>query len=169
MFIGHSVQDTDIRAVLEELSELNAFRPRYYIVAPDVDEVKMRFWESKKITLIKGTFEEFLQALDSQIPVPSRSLAVVAVPPSSHPIQKYFRTNDPLSSATLESLGKDVVYVNGIAATTQVNPREFYKGLQAGSDRLNKNSMYTGEFQTKSRKTTSSEIRARKQREQKLY
>ena len=132
VFIGHSVQDTDIRAVLEELSELNAFRPRYYIVAPDVDEVKMRFWESKKITLIKGTFEEFLQALDSQIPVPSRSLAVVAVPPSSHPIQKYFRTNDPLSSATLESLGNDVVYVNGIAATTQVNPREFYKGLTSG-------------------------------------
>ena len=132
VFVGHSVQDVDIRAVLDELNELHAFRPRYYIVAPDVDEVKVRFWESKRITLIKGTFDEFLQALDGQIPGPSRSLASVRLPPSSHPIHKYFRSNNPLTSSTFESLNSDVVYVNGITATAHVNPKEFYRGFTSG-------------------------------------
>ena len=132
VFIGHSVQDLDIRAVLDELRELGANRPRYYIVAPDVDDVKTRFWETKKITLLKGTFNDFLEAVGAKIPVASRSLAKIALPPTSHPIQKYFRTNDSLSSSTRESLGADVIYVNGIAATTQVNPKQFYKGFSSG-------------------------------------
>lgn len=132
VFIGHSVQDTDIRAVLEELGELSAFRPRYFIVAPDVDAVKSRFWETKRITLIKGTFEEFLQVLDVNIPSAARSMAGVVLPPSSHPIQKYFRTNDRISSSTLESLNTDVIYVNGISATTYIDPKEFYKGYTSG-------------------------------------
>lgn len=132
VFIGHSVQDVDIRAVLEELDELSAFRPRYYIVAPDVDDVKSRFWGTKKIALVNGTFEEFLQTLDAQIPGPSRSLARIGLPPSSHPIQKHFRTNEPISSSTLESLQNDVVYVNGISATVHIEPKEFYKGYTSG-------------------------------------
>jgi len=132
VFVGHSVQDVDIRAVLEELDELSAFRPRYFIVAPDVDEVKVRFWGTKKIALIKGTFEEFLQTLDSTIPGPTRSLSRIGPPASSHPIQKYFRTHEPISSSTLESLENDVVYVNGISATVHIEPKEFYKGYTSG-------------------------------------
>ncbi len=132
VFVGHSVQDADIRAVLEELSELSAFRPRYFIVAPDVDGVKERFWDSKRITLIKGTFEEFLQTLGTKIPGPSRPLAGIGLPASSHPIQKYFRTNNSISSSTLESLNADVVYVNGISATEHIDPKEFYKGYTSG-------------------------------------
>lgn len=141
VFIGHSVQDSDIRAVIEELGELRAFRPRYYIVAPDADEIKARFWETKKITLIKGTFEEFLRTLDGQILPAARSLAGFGLPPTSHPIQKFFRTNDALSNATFESLNSDIVYVNGISALAQVDPREFYKDLRAALDQLSRSWM----------------------------
>jgi cold shock CspA family protein len=132
VFVGHSVQDIDLRAVLDELGELNDFRPRYFIVAPDVDAVKERFWESKKITLIKGTFEDFLKTLDDAIPSPGRSLAIGAFPITSHSIQKYFRTHDSITSSTLESLNNDVVYVNGISALTTVDAKDFYKGYTSG-------------------------------------
>lgn len=132
VFLGHSVQDSDIRAVLQELNELGGFRPRYFIVAPDVDEVKVRFWETKRITLLRGTFEEFLRTLDVSIAIPARSLAGAGPPAGRHPIEQYSRTNAPLSSSTMEFLSIDVEYVNGISATENVDPKDFYKGYTGG-------------------------------------
>lgn len=132
VFIGHSIQDPDIREVLLELKDLAGFRPRYFIVGPDTDDVKARFWETKKITLLKGTFEEFLRTLDASIPPTGRPLAIIRGAADTHPIQQHFRTNSSLSSATMEFLKVDVEYVNGISSTEQVNPKEFYKGLTAG-------------------------------------
>ncbi|MFZ0882324.1 MAG: SIR2 family protein, partial [Candidatus Acidiferrales bacterium] len=130
VFVGHSVQDSDIRAVLLELKELGGYRPRYFIVAPDVDELKSRFWETKKITLLRGNFEEFLSTLNGQIPRAFRSLTVAS--PAANPIERYFRTNAPLSSSTLQFLNIDVECVNGISATEHVDPKEFYKGYMGG-------------------------------------
>ncbi len=132
VFIGHSVQDSDIRAVLLELKELGGFRPRYFVVAPDADDIKTRFWETKKITLLKGTFEEFLRTLDAEIPISFRSLASIGGTAGRHPIEQYSRTYDRLSNSTLQSVSVDVEYVNGISITTHVDPKDFYKGYTAG-------------------------------------
>ncbi|MGO9273647.1 MAG: SIR2 family NAD-dependent protein deacylase [Terriglobia bacterium] len=48
VFIGHSLQDADIRAVLLELANVE-LRPRHFIVAPDSDEIKGRYWDLKKV------------------------------------------------------------------------------------------------------------------------
>ena len=45
---------------------------------------------------------------------------------------RYFRTNAPLSSSTLQFLNIDVECVNGISATEHVDPKEFYKGYMGG-------------------------------------
>lgn len=132
VFVGHSVQDPDIRSVLTELSELGGYRPRYFIVAPDADDIKARFWGTKKISLLKGSFEEFLRTLDAQIPVSFRSLASVAPLAGRHPIEQYARTNTPLSRSTVQFLNIDVDYVNGISATEHIEPKEFYKGYTGG-------------------------------------
>jgi cold shock CspA family protein/Flp pilus assembly protein TadD len=132
IFLGHSVQDPDIRAVLLELSELGEYRPRYFIVAPDVDSVAVRFWESKKITVLGGTFEEFFRTLDAGIPATFRSLASIGPPAGRHPIERYSRTKTPLTSSTTQFLAIDVEYVNGISATAHVDPRDFYKGYTGG-------------------------------------
>ena len=77
VFIGHSLQDTDMRAVLLELTQLGDTRPRYFFVGPDVDEIQTRFWESRyKVTPIKATFAEFAQVLDERLPGTFRGLAV---------------------------------------------------------------------------------------------
>lgn len=128
VFVGHSVQDPDIRSFILGLEDLGSFRPRFFIVAPDVDPIKSRFWETKKITLLRGSFDEFLRAANSEIPAPFRSLAKPRPTADAHPILKYFRTADPLSNASLEFLSVDVEYVNGIQATEHVDPKEFYKG-----------------------------------------
>jgi tetratricopeptide (TPR) repeat protein len=117
---------------LLELKELGGFRPRYFIVAPDADDVKARFWETKKITLLKGTFEEFLMTLDTQIAASFRSLASTGLSVGRHAIERYSRTHAPLSSSTMQFLDIDIEYVNGISATGPINPKEFYKGYTGG-------------------------------------
>jgi tetratricopeptide (TPR) repeat protein/cold shock CspA family protein len=131
IFIGHSVQDADIRSVLRELQDLGDFRPRYFIVAPGADEIKARFWGTKKITLLGGTFEEFLTTLDGKISPAFRALAI-SKPTVRHAIEQHSQTNAPLSESTVQFLNVDVQYVNGISATPSIDPEDFYKGHSGG-------------------------------------
>src|SRR5262249_13981531 len=131
VFIGHSLQDPDIRAVLLELTSIGDFRPRYYVIAPDVDEIKRRYWESKKITALEGSFDTFMTTLSARWSF-VRELAAVASRPQHHPIESKFRSHSTLSQSTLDFLGSDVAYVNSIVATEEVNAVDFYKGFSQG-------------------------------------
>jgi hypothetical protein len=124
IFIGHSVQDADIRSVLRELQDLGDFRPRYFIVAPGADEIKARFWGTKKITLLGGTFEEFLTTLDGKISPAFRALAI-SKPTVRHAIEQHSQTNAPLSESTVQFLNVDVQYVKGNFGNTQHRSRGF--------------------------------------------
>ena len=42
-------------------------RPRFYLVIPGPTEIQRRFWESKKITRLTGTFDEFVATIDRKI------------------------------------------------------------------------------------------------------
>ncbi len=44
VFVGHSLQDPDLRAILLEMATLGEKRPRYYAVVPEVDDIQRRFW-----------------------------------------------------------------------------------------------------------------------------
>jgi SIR2-like domain len=57
VFVGHSLHDPDIRAILAELDELHESKPRYYIVAPYKDEIEKRFLETRRISPINATFK----------------------------------------------------------------------------------------------------------------
>ena len=64
IFVGQSLQDPDLRSIIGEMTrEIGEIRPRYYLVAPDSDEMLNRFWETKKVTILKGTFETFMTFL----------------------------------------------------------------------------------------------------------
>lgn len=133
IFVGQSLQDSDLRAVIKQLTqEVGDNRPRYYLVAPDADEVLSRFWESKKITLIKGSFDEFMTALDAAIPSSFRHLALHAQSEREHEIERKFRVKTRLSRSALQFLDDDVEYVNAITATEQLNPSDFYRGYSSG-------------------------------------
>ena len=63
LFIGHSLEDSDIRQILQEVNSITTSRPRYYALILDYSEMLGRLWEGKKVSLMKGTFKEFLDSL----------------------------------------------------------------------------------------------------------
>jgi hypothetical protein len=127
VFVGYGIQDSDMRAILMEFATSLDTRPRYYAVMRDVDDIQVRYWETKKITLLQGTFEEFMRTLDAKIPRGFRRLAVLkrALP---LPVAENFQTNTTLSEQATQFLSGDVEYVKAITGTRQVEPKEFYRG-----------------------------------------
>jgi len=127
IFIGSTVQDSDIRAILLELTATPEIRPRYYIVAPKIDDIEVRFWETKKITAIRGTFEKFMRAIDTGIPTTWRSLPSV-LNPALHPVsEKFTKHNVSLTRNCRQFLESDVDYVKSVT-TEVVSPQDFYRG-----------------------------------------
>lgn len=132
VFIGHSLQDSDLRALLLELTQLGEHRPRYYTVTPEVDEIQRRAWEQKKITPLKGTFAEFIDALEAKITSPFKSLAVLKRI-TDHPIVSRFKVaHSALSKAAKQFLENDVDLVASIAKTEVIAPSRFYRGFDSG-------------------------------------
>jgi hypothetical protein len=133
IFVGQSLQDTDLRAVITQLTgDHPEVRPRYYLVAPDADEISTRFWESKKITTIKADFESFMTAIDSAIPNSFRHLSILARDTREHEIERKFRANTGLSKSALQFLQDDVDYVNALASTEKIEAKDFYRGYSFG-------------------------------------
>ena len=139
VFIGHSIQDPDLRAILLELSVLGERRARYFGVLPDVDEITSRYWESKKLTLLKGNCQDFLETLDRDIPANVRVLSSLRRTQQSHPIAERFRSTDTVLSETcLSFLTNDVRYVRG-TTSEHVEPKIFYRGLSSGWGAIEQN------------------------------
>lgn len=135
VFVGHSLQDQDIRAIMLELNALGETRPRYYFVAPGVDEIQSRFWESKyKVTPISATFAEFFKELDTQLSGPFRGLAAASSAGTEEfEISERFAVRDwALTAACKQFLKTDVTYVKGITKTEALAPMDFYKGMNKG-------------------------------------
>jgi cold shock CspA family protein len=133
VFIGQSLQDPDLRAIIAHLTrEVGDSRPRYYLVAPDADDTLSRFWETKRITVLKTDFDGFMSSLDAAIPSTFRHLAIAAHAVRAHEIERKFRVNTSLSKSTLQFLNDDVQYLNAVNATDSLDPRDFYKGYAAG-------------------------------------
>ena len=67
VYIGFSLGDSDFRRVINELHESvnnqQNLVPRGYAVIPDPPSFAKAFWDTKKITIIDTTMENFIQAL----------------------------------------------------------------------------------------------------------
>jgi hypothetical protein len=139
VFVGHRLQDPDIRAVLLELVQLGEKRPRFYVVAPAVDEIQQRIWEAKKIMALKGSFDDLMETLDARIDSPFRGI-VLPKKPDALPISERFTLKDPaLSPACTLFLTMDVDYVKGISSTEPVEPKAFFKGVSKGFSAIEQN------------------------------
>ena len=131
VFVGHSLQDPDIRAIILELNKLGETRARFFFVAPDVDDIKARFWEKSRVSAIKATFDEFVAELEKQIASPFRGLSVGQQDdaPQFKIAEKFAVRDWTLSAACKQFLETDITYVNGISATETLSPQEFYRGF----------------------------------------
>ena len=129
LFIGHSLSDSDLRAIMLELDKLKDAKPRSYLITPIITEAEKRFWSNKKMAHIQMSFEEFIKALNNEIPDEIRKLSVL-IEKSDHPIIKKYGNKENIKfSDSLETLlARDVEYVNHSIKVSQLDPKTFYKG-----------------------------------------
>jgi len=127
VFIGHGLQDSDLRAILLEISRQVPSRPRYYLVKPGANQAESDLWGEKRISVLDGTFEDFLTSLNAAVPRSSRVLAQAAE--TEHPIRNKFLVNEPLAGPIKDLLYHDVQYVHPALEYDEGTPERFYKGF----------------------------------------
>jgi cold shock CspA family protein/tetratricopeptide (TPR) repeat protein len=133
VYIGQSLEDSDLRQVLLEIQKVGAMRPRSFIVSPDIDAIKGRFWEGRKVTPISGTFDEFMAELEARIPKHVRALGTFKSVKTDHPITEKFKiAKATLTRATLQFLEADAEYVSLGSKTEYIDPQNFYHGVNKG-------------------------------------
>jgi len=139
VFIGHGLQDSDLRIILLELSASLDTRPRYYAVLPGHDEIQQRYWESKKVTVLNGTFADFMRFLDARVPGAFRQLAIRTQEFPLPIVEKFKQPGATLSALCTQFLTTDVEYVRAVSATQFLRPQTFYKGLNPGWSAIEQN------------------------------
>jgi cold shock CspA family protein len=130
IFIGHGSDDPDLRSIILQVLKEVKNRPHYYLVQPQATIIEKSHWESKRITLIEGRFEDFLKFLDKAISKKLRPLAQALQ--IEHPIQRKFIKNEPVIGSVKDLLIHDVEYVHDAIETKESNSRQFYKGFDLG-------------------------------------
>jgi tetratricopeptide (TPR) repeat protein len=129
IFVGHSLMDIDLRTILLELTQLGEAKPRSYLVAPDMGSAEMRFWESRRMSCLQGTFEEFLHSINKEIPEHFRVLSIIREK-QEHPIQSRFAVSESVkpSESLMTFLTRDVEYIYKGYKLGEIDPKAFYKG-----------------------------------------
>ena len=128
IFVGHSLQDPDIRQFLLELGE-DEIRPRYYTVTPQLTAAEKRLWEGRRITPLVGSFEDFLSTLDKELSSAFRGVTTVPALPNLPISERFIVQNPGLSPSCSEFLESDVEYVRDDLSIEALDPRLFYRGL----------------------------------------
>ncbi len=127
IFVGHKMQDPDLRGILLNLTQKIPSRPRYYLVRPGITSVERDLWSEKRISVLDGTFEDLLKALNQAIPQDMRPLA--AKIETDHPIRTKFIIKEKPSSALIEFLTNNFTYVHEGLSNDQGEPSRFYSGF----------------------------------------
>lgn len=130
VFVGHRVEDVNIRETLLRLSTAVASRPRYFLVAPDLTGADTRFWESKRVTTLLGNLEEFVNALSDCIPASTRPLSRLV--DADQPLRKHFVVSDDVPPSINDMLEHDVEYVYAGMPNDSGTPGKFYRGFGLG-------------------------------------
>ena len=133
VFIGHKLEDTDIRSIIMELDRLAQSRVRSYYVLPSFHRYEIDFWAGKKITAIEGTFESFLREVNSKLQGSFDQLFGIKTN-SEHPIEERFTVSQDIkpSEALINFIERDVSYIHNRYPVEVVHPPAFYKGFCEG-------------------------------------
>ena len=130
VFVGHKLEDTDIREMLRRLTVSTMTRPRYYLIDPSCDDIEARFWETKRVTVLKGTLKDFIEALHGKIPPEIRPLLKLV--DSDHPIKKFFHVKEEVPPRITRMLNEEVELIHSGMAFETGTPSAFYRGFDLG-------------------------------------
>ena len=134
VFVGQSLTDPDLRQILIELTDESFARPRFYVVTPNPSARQVSLMESRKITTLSGSFQEFLEDLNQRIDPAFRA---VRLPERDHPIEKKFISNSSqLSRNAFGMFNSSVVYLHPNLSTDHTKKSDFYSGYSYGWDAI---------------------------------
>ncbi|HUP77786.1 MAG TPA: SIR2 family protein, partial [Pirellula sp.] len=131
-YVGFSNNDPHIRSLVQQLDAEKVGRPHSFLVSPSVDEITMRYWSPRHITALQGTFDDFMQTLDSKIAKTFRGLrrstptGVLAIS------ERFASSSNVLSEQCLKSLANDLEYVKGVVPEATCDAVKFYSGVNQG-------------------------------------
>lgn len=129
IFVGSSITDSDLRQVISQVSRLPEGRPTYYLISPDIDELQTHSWAQRRIVSIKGTFTQFISALEKEIPKKSRS-GLQKHLSLEHPVAKRFSVpNAECTQELLTYLEAHAEYVAAIDAIPILSATDYFRGL----------------------------------------
>lgn len=128
VFVGHSLQDPNIRAVLLDLEREAPNGERHYLLRPGLKEIERDLWGQKKITALDITFENFIKELNSEITENDRFLSKF-ISPDSHYIQQFFNTKSSPSEELIASSERDFTILHNTMSVTSCVPKDFFKGV----------------------------------------
>lgn len=131
VFVGHSNQDPNIRAIMNTVRKESSQGQRHYLIKPGARDIEIRSWEQKKITVLDMGFEEFLNNLDESISSNDRRLSFV-LKQNDYPIQKLFITHDKPSHALANLLDLECQFIHDGLPIGDSKPEDFYKGNDVG-------------------------------------
>jgi hypothetical protein len=132
IFCGYSLSDPHIQSILFGLFEMVGTRPMYYVVDPAMSEIERRYWAGKRITPIRASFSEFMQALDIAVPPIVRTIPKSIGGGISTLRTHYKVANAPETRNLLFFLSEDVDHVRPGMAVEACDPRGFYRGEDCG-------------------------------------
>jgi tetratricopeptide (TPR) repeat protein/cold shock CspA family protein len=127
VYVGYSIQDSNLREILIDLEKEVPSRPVGYLVKPNAKQEEIKFWSNKNISVLSSTFEQFITMLDHEVPKPFRKL--VALLDQSHPITTKFRVHISPSPSLIDALKNDYEYVFEGIPVEEGTPKHFYSGF----------------------------------------
>ncbi|MCK4815178.1 SIR2 family protein, partial [bacterium] len=140
VFVGYDLKDPNFRSIIINISKQQGeLRPRYYMVTPDVNPIEVRMWEKKHITMLSGTFEDFLTTADSKLASPFRGLKKTVLTGNLAITERFIKKDVVLNDNCIQFLNTDVDYVKAVITTKQINPKDFYKGINPGWSAIEQN------------------------------
>ncbi len=134
IFAGYSLSDPHIQELLFDLSDSEIARPQYYLISPDITDVETEYWAGYRVTVIRGTFQEFLEKINFEIPIFVRKLSA-DMAGGDLSIRRHYRTAQPKESLSLAGyLESDVTHVHSGVVEPKQDPKKFYRGYDNGWD-----------------------------------
>jgi hypothetical protein len=132
VYVGYGLQDPDLLTILRRIELEQTSRYPHYLVLPEFDEIQVDYYKRRNIVAIAGTFEQFIEAIDTAIPSTFRGLRKSASA-GVHAITSRFAVSGAsLSEGTLKALELDYEFVNAARAETTPDAVRFYSGVMQG-------------------------------------
>ena len=129
IFVGYRLADPHLRSLIYDIDP--GKRPQWYILSPGGDDHDKRFWKTKSMDVLSGTFSDLMESLDEKVPELFRAMRLPDETAEA-PYRRFFRSNDAGSDLLRNSLQVDLEYVHSGMPFYEVAPERFYSGHDHG-------------------------------------